>query len=139
MKSKALKRFLLGAGFGVFAGLLGFVLWRYCSLPYPLFDLYQSITHFLGTPKVFQLIHKLFGYGTLGQNLAFMGTSVLWILGHGVFVMLSRPRPLFIVLPALLYFWLSSWPGMLIYTALYSLTLFTKPQRKTGGTYAKSA
>lgn len=51
------------------------------GIPSPLEKLYNTITFWLGTPEMFQLVHKLLGFGEAGKIMAFIGSSLLWIGG----------------------------------------------------------
>jgi DMSO/TMAO reductase YedYZ molybdopterin-dependent catalytic subunit len=44
------------------------------GLSSPIEKLYSELTHFLGTPAMFQLVHKLLGFGEAGKIAAFLGT-----------------------------------------------------------------
>lgn len=70
-----------GIGAGLLLGLVGFVL-RNVGLQYPLEGLFAQITYWMGTPTMFNLVHKMFGYGELAKNLAFIGSAVAWLLVH---------------------------------------------------------
>ena len=51
------------------------------AIPSPLEKLYTTITFWLGTPQMFQLVHKLLGFGEAGKIAAFLGSSLLFIGG----------------------------------------------------------
>ncbi len=51
------------------------------NIPSPLEKLYTTITFWLGTPEMFQLVHKLLGFGEAGKIAAFLGSSLLFIGG----------------------------------------------------------
>jgi DMSO/TMAO reductase YedYZ molybdopterin-dependent catalytic subunit len=59
------------------------------GIPSPLEAVYKELTHFLGVPAVFQLIHRLFGTGEAGKIVAFLGSSILWIGGVTLVGLLS--------------------------------------------------
>ncbi len=70
-----------GIGIGLLVGVVGFGL-RGAGVSWPLEGLFAQITYWLGVPAMFNLIHKLLGYGEAGKNLAFAGTVVGWLLVH---------------------------------------------------------
>lgn len=79
-----------GLAAGVGLGLLGFGL-RGFGVGWPLEGLFAQITYWLGVPAMFNLIHKLLGYGEAGKNFAFLGTAILWLLLHPfLFTLLRR-------------------------------------------------
>jgi DMSO/TMAO reductase YedYZ molybdopterin-dependent catalytic subunit len=83
-------------GWGLTIGLLFAVLGlglRSLGIGYPVLGLYAQITYWLGIPAVFNLIHKLFGYGNLAKEFAFASTVVLWLLLHPFFFWGLRKRP----------------------------------------------
>jgi DMSO/TMAO reductase YedYZ molybdopterin-dependent catalytic subunit len=49
------------------------------GIPSPLERLYNQLTFWLGTPEMFQLVHRLLGFGQAGKIVALLGSSVLWI------------------------------------------------------------
>jgi DMSO/TMAO reductase YedYZ molybdopterin-dependent catalytic subunit len=53
----------------------------FVGIPSPLEKLYNTITFWLGTPEMFQLVHKLLGFGEAGKIMAFIGSSLLFIGG----------------------------------------------------------
>jgi DMSO/TMAO reductase YedYZ molybdopterin-dependent catalytic subunit len=62
---------------------LGLVARLVADVPYPPQELFNHLTQFLGTPAVFQLVHKLFGYGAGGKVFAFAGSFALWLVVLG--------------------------------------------------------
>jgi DMSO/TMAO reductase YedYZ molybdopterin-dependent catalytic subunit len=51
----------------------------FLGIPSPLERLYNQLTFWLGTPEMFQLVHRLLGFGQAGKIVALLGSSVLWI------------------------------------------------------------
>jgi DMSO/TMAO reductase YedYZ molybdopterin-dependent catalytic subunit len=51
------------------------------GVPSPLEKLYNTLTFWLGTPQMFQLVHQLLGFGEAGKIMAFIGSSLLFIGG----------------------------------------------------------
>lgn len=51
------------------------------GIPSPIERLYNSLTFWLGTPEMFQLVHRLLGFGEAGKIAAFLGSSLLWVGG----------------------------------------------------------
>ncbi len=51
------------------------------ALAYPPLDLFGILTQFAGVPRVFQIIHSIFGLGQGGKIFAFVGVVVLWLGG----------------------------------------------------------
>ena len=58
-------------------GLLARLVWE---VPYPPQELFNHLTQWMGTPAMFQLIHKLLGYGAAGKVFAFAGSFGLWLV-----------------------------------------------------------
>ncbi|RTH38282.1 molybdopterin-binding oxidoreductase [Thermus scotoductus] len=48
----------------------------------PLLGLYGALTHLLGTPGAFNLLHRLLGYGEAAKALAFLAALGLFLLLH---------------------------------------------------------
>lgn len=67
-----------GIAAGIILGMVGFAL-RSFGVGWPLEGLFAQITYWLGVPAMFNLIHKLLGFGDLAKNLAFIGTAFLWL------------------------------------------------------------
>lgn len=80
-KGGARSIWLGGLGAGVLLGLGGLPL-RALGVGWPPEGLFALLTHWLGLPWVFNLLHKLFGFGDLAKNLAFLGAVGLWLLLH---------------------------------------------------------
>ncbi|MCL6527149.1 MAG: molybdopterin-dependent oxidoreductase [Thermaceae bacterium] len=70
-----------GAAAGGILGAVGLAL-RGLGVGWPLEGLFAQIAYWLGVPATFNLIHKLFGFGDLAKNLAFIGTALLWLFIH---------------------------------------------------------
>jgi DMSO/TMAO reductase YedYZ molybdopterin-dependent catalytic subunit len=66
---------------------LGARLWA--GIPSPLEAVYKELTHFLGVPAVFQLVHQLFGFGQAGKVVAFIGSAALWVGGVALLGLLA--------------------------------------------------
>jgi DMSO/TMAO reductase YedYZ molybdopterin-dependent catalytic subunit len=49
--------------------------------PFPAEKLYNTVTFWMGTPAMFQLVHKLLGFGQAGKIAAFMGVLLGWVGG----------------------------------------------------------
>ena len=49
--------------------------------PFPAEKLYNTVTFWLGTPEMFQLVHKIFGFGQGGKIAAFGGVLLGWLGG----------------------------------------------------------
>ena len=58
-------------------GLVARLIWE---IPYPPQELFNRLTQLMGTPAMFQLIHKLLGYGAGGKVFAFAGSFALWLV-----------------------------------------------------------
>ena len=58
-------------------GLLARLVWE---IPYPPQELFNRLTQLMGTPAMFQLVHKLLGYGAGGKVFAFAGSFTLWLV-----------------------------------------------------------
>ncbi len=58
-------------------GLVARLVWE---VPYPPQELFNRLTQWMGTPAMFQLIHKLLGYGAAGKVFAFAGSFALWLV-----------------------------------------------------------
>lgn len=80
---------LWGLGTGALLGLGGLPL-RAFGVGWPPEGLFALTTHWLGVPWVFNLLHRLFGFGDLAKNLAFLGAVALWLLLHPLLLALLR-------------------------------------------------
>lgn len=58
-------------------GLVARLVWE---VPYPPQELFNRLTQWMGTPAMFQLIHKVLGYGAAGKVFAFAGSFALWLV-----------------------------------------------------------
>ena len=58
-------------------GLVARLVWE---VPYPPQELFNRLTQLMGTPAMFQLIHKVLGYGAGGKVFAFAGSFALWLV-----------------------------------------------------------
>ncbi|WP_027483170.1 molybdopterin-dependent oxidoreductase [Deinococcus pimensis] len=61
--------------------VLGYAALRALAAPYPPLVLYGVLTQFLGVPRVFQVLHELFGLGQGGKTFAFLGVTLAWLGG----------------------------------------------------------
>jgi len=121
-----------GLGSGIVLGLAGFALRG--NVGWPLEGLFAQITYWLGVPFVFNLLHKILGYGEAGKNLAFFGTAILWLLIHAFLFALLRRR-LWVGLAAAFVFYgvfgsgppgmnTLDWRAAVAYTALLGVLAF---------------
>ncbi len=69
---------------------LGFLGQRFFGLPFATQKLFDIISHFLGTPQMFQLVHSIFGFGEAGKIMAFFGSALLWLFG---LIVVNRLEP----------------------------------------------
>ncbi|WP_425146806.1 molybdopterin-dependent oxidoreductase [Deinococcus sp.] len=60
---------------------LGYLLFMWLGLAYPPLRLFGALTQLLGVPKLFQLVHAVFGLGQGGKIFAFSGVALLWLGG----------------------------------------------------------
>ncbi|GGJ88334.1 hypothetical protein GCM10008939_35480 [Deinococcus aquiradiocola] len=60
---------------------IGYALFVASGVAYPPLRLFGALTQLLGIPKLFQLVHQVFGLGQGGKIFAFMGVAVLWLGG----------------------------------------------------------
>lgn len=51
------------------------------AVAYPPLRLFGELTQLLGIPKLFQIVHQIFGLGQGGKIFAFTGVSLLWLGG----------------------------------------------------------
>lgn len=58
-------------------GLVARLVWE---VPYPPQELFNHLTQLMGTPAMFQFIHKVLGYGAAGKVFAFAGSFALWLV-----------------------------------------------------------
>ena len=113
-------RFLRAWIAAVVLSLIGYLLFLASGLAYPPLRLFAEMTQLLGIPRLFQLVHQIFGLGQGGKVFAFTGVSVLWlggltvlgglwrgqISGLMVFVLMLIFTPWYVALGYALAFWL---------------------------------
>jgi DMSO/TMAO reductase YedYZ molybdopterin-dependent catalytic subunit len=112
---------LVGFISSVGVSLVGIVLRLTAGVPFPAEKLYNTVTFWLGTPEMFQLIHRLLGFGQAGKVAAFGGVLIAWLGGLTLLgfvapilsslivllvsaVLLFAVGPLWAILHALVYF-----------------------------------
>ncbi|ULH15071.1 molybdopterin-dependent oxidoreductase [Deinococcus sp. KNUC1210] len=74
-------RFLRAWITAVLLSVVGYLLFLWLGLAYPPLRLFGAMTQLLGVPKIFQLVHAVFGLGQGGKIFAFTGVAVLWLGG----------------------------------------------------------
>ncbi|WP_407541368.1 molybdopterin-dependent oxidoreductase [Deinococcus radiomollis] len=74
-------RFLRAWIAAIVLSLIGYLLFLAVDLAYPPLRLFGTMTQLLGIPRLFQLVHQIFGLGQGGKIFAFTGVSVLWLGG----------------------------------------------------------
>jgi DMSO/TMAO reductase YedYZ molybdopterin-dependent catalytic subunit len=79
--SRVLPQLLSGFISSVVVAALSLVARLWAGVPSPLEAVYKELTHFLGTPAVFQFVHRVLGFGQAGKVVAFVGSALLWIGG----------------------------------------------------------
>ena len=118
-------RFLRAWIVAVLLSALGYVLFTATgsdasAVAYPPLRLFGVLTQLLGIPKLFQLVHQIFGLGQGGKIFAFTGVSVLWLGGLTVlgglwrgqiaglitFVLMLVFTPWYVALGYAIAFWL---------------------------------
>ncbi len=83
---------------------------RALGVGYPLEGVYGFLTFWLGVPAVFNLVHEVFGYGSLAKNLAGVGALGVWLLGHAaLFFLYPRAPGVAVGLAALGYGYFGGW------------------------------
>ncbi len=75
-----LAAWLRGFNAVVLITVLGLLARLLLSAPFPLQELFNRLTQFLGTPQMFQIIHRFLGYGAGGKVFAFAGSLGLWLV-----------------------------------------------------------
>jgi len=65
----------------VLLSAIGYALFVASGVAYPPLRLFGALTQLLGIPKLFQLVHQVFGLGQGGKIFAFTGVAVLWLGG----------------------------------------------------------
>lgn len=83
MKPRAALVSALLAGFVAAVGMsaVGVLARLLFGAPLPFEALFNSVTQFLGTPAMFQIIHATFGYGQGGKVAAFVVVALAWLGG----------------------------------------------------------
>ncbi len=113
-------RFLRAWIAAVVLSLIGYLLFLASGLAYPPLRLFAEMTQLLGIPRLFQIVHQIFGLGQGGKIFAFTGVSVLWlggltvlgglwrgqISGLIVFVLMLVFTPWYVALGYSMAFWL---------------------------------
>ncbi|MGY2895212.1 molybdopterin-dependent oxidoreductase [Deinococcus sp. UYEF24] len=113
-------RFLRAWIAAIVLSLIGYLLFLASGLAYPPLRLFGEMTQLLGIPKLFQIVHQIFGLGQGGKIFAFTGVSVLWlggltvlgglwrgqISGLIVFVLMLIFTPWYVALGYSMAFWL---------------------------------
>lgn len=79
-------RFLRAWIAAVLLSLLGYLLFVVTgsdseAVAYPPLRLFGELTQLLGIPRLFQIVHQIFGLGQGGKIFAFTGVSLLWLGG----------------------------------------------------------
>jgi DMSO/TMAO reductase YedYZ molybdopterin-dependent catalytic subunit len=74
-------RFLRAWIAAVVLSVIGYLLFVATGLAYPPLRLFGAMTQLLGIPKLFQIVHQIFGLGQGGKIFAFTGVSLLWLGG----------------------------------------------------------
>lgn len=74
-------RFLRAWIAAIVLSLIGYLLFVAAGLAYPPLRLFGVLTQLLGIPRLFQLVHQVFGLGQGGKIFAFTGVSILWLGG----------------------------------------------------------
>jgi DMSO/TMAO reductase YedYZ molybdopterin-dependent catalytic subunit len=83
----------------VVVSALGLLARLVAEVPYPPQELFNRLSQFLGTPAMFQIVHKVLGYGAGGKVFAFAGSFALWLV---VLSVAGALRPLLAALAVLL-------------------------------------
>lgn len=113
-----------GIAAGVVVGMGGLAL-RGVEVGWPLEGLFAQITHWMGVPIVFNLMHKLLGYGDAGKNLAFAGTALAWLFLHSfLFATLRRWFWPGAALTALFYGFFGGWVSQAPLAGLWATLLY---------------
>ena len=87
------------------------------NVPFPLQELFNRLTQFLGIPEMFQLIHRFLGYGAGGKVFAFAGSLGLWLVLLSALGVVSASIASLVVLAVCLWlvpFWVAV-PTALVY------------------------
>jgi len=125
------KRLLEAVLSAVLLSAFGGLAW-WSGLAYPPIELNGVLTRAMGTPQMFRLVHSIFGIGQDGKNVAFVGTTLLWLvltvaLGFMPVVVAAAVLGLSLLL-------LVPWPVALGYAVVYALirVAFTRGVRPVG-------
>jgi DMSO/TMAO reductase YedYZ molybdopterin-dependent catalytic subunit len=95
------------------------------GIPSPVEKLYNSLTFWLGTPEVFQVVHRLLGFGEAGKVVAFVGSSLLWVGGVTLFGMSGIvPASLGVGVATLVLLFSSQGAMALLWAAAYTAVYF---------------
>ncbi len=125
------KRLLESLLSAVLLSALGGLAW-WAGFVYPPIELNGVLTRAMGTPTVFRLVHSLFGVGQDGKNVAFVGTTGLWL----VLTVLLGLLPVLVAAPLLLLALLLLVPAPIAlgYAVVYTLirVAFTRYSRPVG-------
>jgi DMSO/TMAO reductase YedYZ molybdopterin-dependent catalytic subunit len=115
-----LAAWLRGFNAVVLITVLGLLARLLLGLPFPLQELFNRLTQFLGTPQMFQIIHRFLGYGAGGKVFAFAGSLGLWLVllsGLGIFSPVVATVALLLVCWWLVPFWVAI-PTALVYLGI---------------------
>jgi DMSO/TMAO reductase YedYZ molybdopterin-dependent catalytic subunit len=87
---------------------------------FPAEKLYNTVTFWLGTPAMFQLVHKLLGFGQAGKIAAFMGVLLGWVGGLTLLGLLSTiPASAIVAVVSALVLVSSSGPIAIVWGLVY--------------------
>ena len=93
------------------------------NVPFPLQELFNRLTQFLGIPEMFQLIHRFLGYGAGGKVFAFAGSLGLWLVLLSALGVVSAQIASLVLLAVCLWlvpFWVAV-PTALVYFGIRML------------------
>jgi DMSO/TMAO reductase YedYZ molybdopterin-dependent catalytic subunit len=95
------------------------------GIPSPIEKLYNSLTFWLGTPEMFQLVHRLLGFGEAGKIMAFLGSSLLWVGGVMLFGLSGAlPASLGVGVASVVLLFSSQGALALVWAGLYAILYF---------------
>lgn len=94
---------------------------RFLGLAYPVEVIYSQLTHFLGTPAIFNFVHGVLGYySSFAKDLGLIASLFLWVAAHVVlFLAYGQWRGWSAPLAAVFYIYFAGWLSGLIYTGLF--------------------